>query len=90
MNIKRDERPTGTRATHYSHAKEGPFRCDRCIHYLSTQGKTLCQHSEVVADPEMKKLKIDGTNYAIVEPGGCCEEFRKIPIEDTLFIKVGL
>jgi len=86
-----DEKPSGTKATKYSPAKEGPFRCDLCLHYVVMKGQTLCKHSDVVADPEMEVINIDRRKYAKVEPGGCCEYQKKVKdLRDIPFGSVGL
>lgn len=68
--------PTGTKRTHYSAAKDGPFRCDCCEHYdedTTTSGE--CNHPEVMADPQVPKDR-DGHGDAEVDAAGCCEYFR--------------
>lgn len=86
-----DEKPAGTKATKYAPAKDGPFRCDHCWHYAVLQGKALCKHSEVVADPEMTIVEVDRRKYAKVDPGGCCEYEKPIgDLRDIPFGSVGL
>ena len=67
----------GSRRSHYSPAKDGPFRCKECIHFTFPH---LCDHPEVILDAKDKLsgLRISQSgNLAIVEPGGCCEYERK-------------
>ena len=89
--LERNPAPTGTKATKYAPATDGPFRCDRCVHFLSMQGHTLCQHKDVVKDPQMKKVKAEGEEYAKVDRGGCCEYFRPVrQLVHITFEKLGL
>ena len=88
---ERNPEPTGTKTTKYSPASEGPFRCDRCVHFLEMQGHSLCQHKDVVKDPEVKKVKLEGRDFAKVDRGGCCEYFRPIrQLVQITFEKLGL
>jgi hypothetical protein len=89
--LERNPEPSGTKATKYSPATEGPFRCDRCVHFMSTQGHNLCQHKDVVKDPQIKKVKLNGETLAVVDRGGCCEYFRGVrQLVHITFEKLGM
>ena len=89
--IERNPDPTGTKASKYSPTSEGPFRCDRCVHFLEMQGHSLCQHKDVVKDLEVKKVKLESKEFAKVDRGGCCEYFRPIrQLVHISFEKIGL
>lgn len=67
----------GTKDVGYAGAEMGPFNCLSCVHYEASKEVKehgLCDHPEVVADPDVPKCK-DG-NKALVEDQACCNLFH--------------
>ena len=72
-----DTAAMGTKLSHYSPAKDGPFKCSRCTHF---EAKSLeCDHPEVIQDAKNKEpgLSLSKSGNAVVEAEGCCEYERK-------------
>lgn len=59
----------GTKETGFVRAVDGPFKCGHCAHMEDGN----CTQTEVLADPEVKDLLVDG--LLPVEPGDCCNEY---------------
>ena len=87
--VDRNPEPTGTRRTHYSASKDGPFACMHCTWFsaqnpdqgepephLSLVKHGRCDHPEVLLDDEIPWGDNEQT-YKVVENLGCCEEERK-------------
>lgn len=62
----------GTKKVGYVAGKYGPFRCDHCVHFVSTVSG--CTDPRVMADNEVPQE--DGKlRYAKVDKDGCCNEW---------------
>lgn len=71
---------TGTKRSKYAPAKDGPFSCDRCIHYHRVSGdkdQGTCDHPEVQADAKDGEIPSNTHGLPLVDAGGCCEYERK-------------
>lgn len=64
----------GTKAVGYAGPQYAPFRCSHCQWFKAS--RSVCGHPEVIADPETDKTMVDGEKKAVVDPRGCCNEFR--------------
>lgn len=54
----------GTPIAHYAPPKDGPFRCDHCVHFKKP-GE--CNHPAVIVDPGVRGK---------VAPDGCCNFYH--------------
>jgi hypothetical protein len=80
-------KPHGTRGVGYMTPENGPFDCGHCKHF---HVPNLCDEDEVVADPELRKVKQGERELAIVSSRGCCNEFQpEAKINDVPFVSIG-
>lgn len=62
----------GTKKVGYVDPKFGPFRCDNCVHFVSTVSG--CTDPRVMADSEVPQEN-GKLRYAKVNKAGCCNMF---------------
>ena len=77
MKAAGSTKKAGTELVAYQGPEEGPFRCGRCVHFMSAAEASghqdECWHPEVIKDPEIEH---DDDGHALVDTRGCCEYFR--------------
>jgi len=71
------DKPIGTTKGGYATPEEGPFECQRCVHYHKLNGTHgTCDHQDVVADAEAGEIKLSDSGMAVVAARGCSNYFR--------------
>jgi hypothetical protein len=60
----------------YMSSKNGPFRCDNCEYYVEPRA---CNNDKVMGWARDGKygLSLNSNELAVVDPGGCSDEFKK-------------
>ena len=72
-----NDSPIGTTNGGYAKPEEGPFECQRCVHYAKINGTHgTCDHQDVVADATAGEIKLSEGGKAVVAARGCSNYFR--------------